>query len=320
MLLHNVQMALGGTEKPQDPAAVDRAARKLESAFATLLIHSMRSSGLGEDAMFPGAASQYRDVYDQQLAQIITEGRGLGLQDAIRRQLSVTANGAAAPAASATPSPTTLEALPLRLSPAQASAGTTPALAPHQLHAGRSAAVARIADNACADCTPEEFVTAIWPHAQKAAAELGVPAKTLVAQAALETGWGRRTVRQPGGSEAHNLFGIKASGRWTGASATASTTEFASGTAHTETARFRSYGSPAESFADYVKLLKNNPRYADSLGTGNDGRRFAQALQRAGYATDPDYAAKLNAIAEGPTLRRALERVAVAADTSSKRA
>lgn len=334
MLLRNVQMPLATPEKSQDPAAIDRAARKLEGAFASLLIHSMRSSGLGEDAMFPGAASQYRDVYDQQLAHIITEGRGLGLQEAIRRQLSVMSDAVSSTDSSTgTPAsglpmidapavsmplktlPSTLEALPLHLR-LQSMTGET---APRSLHSQRNAAVNNIASNSGSERSPAEFVAAIMPHAQKAAAELGVPVKTLIAQAALETGWGRKMPRQSGGSEAHNLFGIKATGRWTGDSVTATTTEVVNGTARREVARFRAYDSAADSFNDYVRLLKTNPRYADSLNSGGDGKRFAQSLQRAGYATDPDYAAKLHAIAEGPTMRRAIERVAALADTSSPR-
>ncbi|WP_199742136.1 glucosaminidase domain-containing protein, partial [Vulcaniibacterium tengchongense] len=158
------------------------------------------------------------------------------------------------------------------------------------------------------DCSsPEAFARSIWPHARKAAAELGVDPRALVAQAALETGWGRRLPQDAEGG-GHNLFGIKAGASWSGGRAQARTHEYVDGARREEVASFRTYDSPAASFADYVRLLKTSPRYAQALGAG-DARRFAGALQRAGYATDPGYAAKIAAIAEGPTLQRALAGV-----------
>ncbi|WP_457320099.1 flagellar assembly peptidoglycan hydrolase FlgJ [Stenotrophomonas sp. P5_B8] len=156
--------------------------------------------------------------------------------------------------------------------------------------------------------TPEGFVASIWNHAQQAARELGVDAKALVAQAALETGWGRKLVQRNGGGSSHNLFGIKASG-WSGERATSGTHEYVDGVRRNETASFRAYTSVGDSFADYVKLLKNSPRYQNALQAGGDVRGFAQGLQKAGYATDPSYAAKIAAIAGGPTIERAIAAV-----------
>jgi len=156
--------------------------------------------------------------------------------------------------------------------------------------------------------TPEGFVASIWGHAQQAARELGVDAKALVAQAALETGWGRKLIQRNGGGSSHNLFGIKSTG-WSGERATTGTHEYVDGVRRNETASFRAYGSVGESFADYVKLLKNSPRYQNALQAGSDVRSFAQGLQKAGYATDPAYAAKIAAIAGGPTIERAVAAV-----------
>jgi flagellar protein FlgJ len=160
--------------------------------------------------------------------------------------------------------------------------------------------------------TPEAFVAEVWPHAQAAAAELGVDPRMLVAQAALETGWGRSTMRGADGAASHNVFGVKATGGWQGAAVSQATLEFRDGVMQRERAAFRAYGSVGESFADYVRLVKDNPRYSDALAAGTDGGRFADALARAGYATDPQYAAKLKAIADGPTLRRALAQLPLA--------
>jgi len=143
--------------------------------------------------------------------------------------------------------------------------------------------------------TPEEreqFISRLMPHATEAARELGVDPRNLIAQAALETGWGRS---QPGDS--NNLFGIKAGPGWNGASVQANTEEFAGGESQRVDADFRAYGSPRESVQDYVRLIRDNPRYAGALNTGSDTQAFAVALQRGGYATDPDYARKLVAVA-----------------------
>ncbi|ODU41923.1 MAG: flagellar rod assembly protein/muramidase FlgJ [Lysobacteraceae bacterium SCN 69-123] len=173
---------------------------------------------------------------------------------------------------------------------------------------GVDVATANAAADQLGKHTPEGFVASIWPHAEKAARELGVDPRALVAQAALETGWGRRHIKRDNGSSSHNLLGIKASG-WKGESASAATHEYVDGQRQSQTARFRAYGSPAESFGDYVRMLKNSPRYQAALQAGSDVRGFAQGLQRAGYATDPGYAAKIAAIAAGPTIDRAVAAI-----------
>ena len=148
--------------------------------------------------------------------------------------------------------------------------------------------------------TPEQqrkFIEEMLPHATAAARELGVDPRAIIAQAALETGWGTSQPADAGGAS-HNLFGIKAGASWKGASVSSATTEYADGIARAEPAQFRAYGSVAENVADYVHVLRDNPRYAAALGTGGDVRAFADALQRGGYATDPEYANKLVALVQ----------------------
>jgi flagellar protein FlgJ len=142
----------------------------------------------------------------------------------------------------------------------------------------------------------QRFIDQVMPHAQAAARELGVDPRAVIAQAALETGWGTAQPADAGGAS-HNLFGIKAGASWHGASVVSDTTEYSGGQRGSENARFRSYEDVAESVADYVRVLKDNPRYAAALNTGSDVRAFATALQKGGYATDPDYAEKLVAVA-----------------------
>jgi flagellar protein FlgJ len=164
---------------------------------------------------------------------------------------------------------------------------------------GLGAAAGTPDDKAAGGVTPAQqrkFVDEMLPHATAAARELGVDARAIVAQAALETGWGTSQPADAGGGS-HNFFGIKAGASWQGASVASDTTEFVAGQAGTERARFRAYGSLAENVADYVRVLRE-PRYSEALGTGADVRAFANALQRGGYATDPEYANKLVATFE----------------------
>jgi flagellar protein FlgJ len=138
-----------------------------------------------------------------------------------------------------------------------------------------------------------DFVRKVWPHALLAERSTGVPAAFIVGQAALETGWGRHEIRNADGSASFNLFGIKATGGWKGASAAASTTEFVGGQATRRVERFRAYGSYAEAFQDWATLMARSPRYAGVIQSGGSVEAFAAGMQRAGYATDPAYGAKL---------------------------
>lgn len=143
----------------------------------------------------------------------------------------------------------------------------------------------------------QAFLESIAPWARQAAAQLGVAPELVQAHAALESGWGQRPLRAPGGASSHNLFGIKAGPRWDGATGDSTTTEYVNGAALTTRERFRAYPDAASAFQDYARVLLDNPRYRGALNTGNDAQAFAQGLARGGYATDPDYASKLARIA-----------------------
>jgi len=140
--------------------------------------------------------------------------------------------------------------------------------------------------------TQQGFIERMQPHAERASRKTGVPADFIMGQAALESGWGKREIRNADGSSSHNLFGIKAGGDWKGKVAEVTTTEYHDGVAGKQVARFRAYDSYADSFQDYARLLSENPRYAGAMGQSN-AVDFAQSLQQAGYATDPRYADKL---------------------------
>lgn len=328
-------LPLDAAATPSQPR-IREAARELETQFAHMLVKSMRSTTSGDP--LGGDNSTYRDMYDQQLAREITKGKGLGLASQIERQLQRSTGEAVDEVPLDTRLPGTIgaPALPLAQPPAGMTLGLRPAgelsnpggSAMPTAAPGGTLSLASTRSGVSLQAlpmpampappsdtgfdtgitldasSPEAFVQSIWPHAQKAAAELGVPAKALVAQAALETGWGRRLAGEKG-VNSNNLFGIKAGSRWSGESVRTGTHEYVNGVRQTEQARFRAYGSPAESFADYTRLIGND-RYAAARGTGEDVHRFATALQRAGYATDPRYAAKLTAIANGPTITNAI--------------
>ena len=323
------------------PDRVRTAARELESQFARMMIKSMRATS-GGNAMF-GGDTTYRDMYDQKLADQLTKGRGLGLAPVIERQLNRTLNpdGATGNAASLPLPGRGTAGMPLGAQPVAtamalpATGMAMPARNPMLMHRGLmqdlpleapGLQLARTDSGTSLQATapvaapslpepvaprparldassPEAFVKSIWPAAQETAKELGVSARALVAQAALETGWGRKLV---GGSDSHNLFGIKATGGWQGDKVRSGTHEFYAGKRVDIRDDFRAYDSVQQSFDDYAQLMRSS-RYAGALAAGDDPARFARALQKAGYATDPSYAAKITSIANGPTLRRALE-------------
>ena len=145
------------------------------------------------------------------------------------------------------------------------------------------------------DAQAEWFGNSLWPHAVNASRQTGIPPQFILGQAALETGWGRSEPRTTDGLPSYNLFGIKAGSSWQGPVAEATTTEYVNGRTVRRTERFRAYGSYAESFDDYARLLTSQPRYANVLGS-RDAASFARGLQSAGYATDPAYADKLSRV------------------------
>ncbi|WP_213876064.1 flagellar assembly peptidoglycan hydrolase FlgJ [Pseudomonas sp. dw_358] len=163
-----------------------------------------------------------------------------------------------------------------------------------------TATVAQIpyAPSKTAFASHDEFVATMMPMAKEAAARIGVDPKILVAQAALETGWGKSVMRSNAGGSSHNLFGIKASSSWQGDQAKAITSEFRNGQMVKETANFRSYDSYADSFHDLVSTLQNNDRYQDVVKAADNPEQFVKELQKAGYATDPNYASKISSIAK----------------------
>lgn len=148
-----------------------------------------------------------------------------------------------------------------------------------------------------------DFVRGILPAARQAARQLGLEPLALVAQAALETGWGQRMFKAADGKQSNNLFGIKAQGGWQGDVAVVDTLEYRQGVAHQEKARFRVYADPAQSLQDYVDFIRQQPRYQDAVAVSHNTEHYFQQLQAAGYATDPNYARKILQVLNGSLLK-----------------
>jgi len=289
--------ALRRDARAQDPAALRETARQFESVFTRMLLQSMRQASQGDSLFDSQQSGFYRDMFDDQLSIEMSRGKGLGLAEMMVEQLLRA--GAGVPAAGAASGAAT----------AATSAGA-PSVSPETAGAaqGVGAASTRGTSGAgpvtapAAGTTPaqrEQFVRDMLPLAEAASRQLGVAPRTLIAHAALETGWGRSMPRGVDGQASFNLFGVKAGGSWQGPAVSSQTTEYEGGVAGTRLEPFRAYASPAASVGDYVQLLKGSARYAAALGTGDDTAAFATALQKGGYATDPDYARKLNSVVSG---------------------
>lgn len=270
--------------REKSPEANKAVAKQFEAMFMQIVMKSMRDS-VPDDAVFGSESTKfYQSLADQQLVMVMAQKGGLGLAEVIERQLNGTA----------TPRPPTYD---LKGPPQSGGSASTEA---SQVSASSAPRL-----GAPYSSSAQEFVSRAWPQASEAAASLGVPPHFLVAQAALETGWGKSIIRNADGSSSYNLFNIKAGAGWKGAVAEARTTEYENGQPVSKVERFRSYGSYAEAFEDYARLIGTAPRYASVRGQ-QEGAGFARALQQSGYATDPAYADKLTRIINGDTLRAGL--------------
>lgn len=246
----------------RDPkASIKEAAKQFESLFMQEVMKSMRASTLSTGMMDNQATQLGTEMLDQQFAGKLTGLPG-GLSEAIQKQLA-RQMGLADPAA------TRQAVQPL---PSLAKRGVQPHV--------------------------QNFIQSQEGAARAAEQASGIPAQFMLAQAAHETGWGRHAITNKDGTPSHNIFGIKATSGWTGKTVNVQTTEYVNGRAHRVTAKFRAYDSYADAYKDYARLIGSNERYANVVAQARSGdaASFAQGLQKAGYATDPQYAAKLTRV------------------------
>jgi flagellar protein FlgJ len=250
----------------QDPrAAVKEAARQFEAVFMQELLKSLRATTIQSGFIDNAASDMGTELLDQQYATRLAGLPG-GLADMIARQLERHLGLGNAPSVPPAPGPVAGRPLPAPLAPPRAPG-------------------------------PQgEFLREHWHAAQIAARETGLPEHFILAQAAHESGWGRREIKNADGSSSYNVFGIKATGGWQGKVAEVTTTEYVNGQPRKMVQKFRAYDSLQEAYRDYARLIKNNQRYARVIEQGHTAQGFAQGLQDAGYATDPAYADKLTRV------------------------
>jgi flagellar protein FlgJ len=257
-----------------DPAALREVAGQFEALFIQSMLKNMRDASLADPVFGDSEQHEmYQGMLDQQLSVEMASGRGIGLAEMLVRQMGG-------------------EVASLPSSPGEFRL-------PASLPAGSSASLPGWS-------SPADFAKDVWPHAERAALRLNVAPEAILAQAALETGWGRHVMPRSDGASSLNLFGIKAGSGWQGGSVAKATVEYAEGVARHEVARFRAYPDVAATFDDYAQLLGEHPRYAAARNHGSDASAFAQALQEAGYATDPSYAEKIEGVLKGDTMQEAL--------------
>lgn len=294
-------------------------AKQFESIFTQMMLKSMRdaSAAMGDDIMGSQAGNAYRDMFDHQLSLTLSQGKGIGIADMLMRQLGGSASKADASGdlfAGVTGDASTAAVVS---SPSDQESGLMDSLERMLGRAGRAVGEgANAVAGAVGKLTvssPEEFVQKLAPHAIEAAKKLGVSVRALLAQAALETGWGKHMPQQ-GSTTSFNMFGIKAGSSWDGKRVNVPTLEYEGGVAVRKKDSFRAYDSPSDSFKDYADMVSNSPRYAAAVGRGDDVAGFAHALVKGGYATDPSYAKKLTDIANGPVMKQALAAIERLAD------
>lgn len=293
----------------ESPEAIREVARQFEALFVQMMMKSMRDAVPRDDGLIDNRQVQFFEgLYDQQISLSISQERGIGLADVIYRQLGGKDD---------------LEAIQDETTPVQNGEGMrlpegrVPSIHVQKVLAAMEA-LSRVADVSTSPASvaeaavashespwdvgsPEAYVRSVWPHAERAASKLGVDPEVLVAQSALETGWGRHIMRHPDGRSSHNLFGIKADRHWQGERVIVSSLEYVEGVAERQYAAFRAYPDPGQSFDDYVDFITRNPRYRDALANAGSAEGYLRGIQRAGYATDPAYANKiLSILQQGP--------------------
>lgn len=320
---------LKGQARKESPEALKEVAKQFESIFLNNVLKSMREAKLADGAMDNDQSKFYNDMYDQQLAVHLSGSPGVGLADLIVKQLShdkpknekqdtedsLNRSGGLSRSGSEQAHAINRQNSPFVKGGA---GGITEGQAKVTAYAQDRSPLDQMAefpfdsamlpmrglkdDHTQPIQSAEEFVKRLHPLAVQAARELGVEPKVILAQAALESGWGRSTIKNGNGDNTFNLFNIKADKAWQGKQAQVATLEFDQGVAKKVNAGFRSYDSFQESFRDYVDFIKTNPRYGDALKKAGNAEQYMHELQRAGYATDPKYADKVMSIYQGNTM------------------
>ena len=292
--------ALRQAAQSGDSKALDEAAKQFEAIFVQMMLKSMRKAqDVMSDKDSPFSSEQvkfYRDMHDTQIATDLATNGSIGLAEIIVRQLGKTGDGYMP--ADALRNDGNLSSIN-RNTIVSTQKAQDNVLGNQAIKTFQSFKTAAFAD-------AQSFIEQLYPAAQQAAEQLGIDPKALLAQAAIETGWGKHMIHNTSGQNSHNLFGIKADRRWQGDRAIVNTIEFEQGVAATKKAPFRMYDSFADSMQDYVGFVKQNPRYEEAIKHSQSPESYFSELQKAGYATDPDYAKKVLSVLEGEQLKQYL--------------
>ncbi|MDB5933865.1 MAG: flgJ [Massilia sp.] len=271
--------------KAGSPEALKTAATQFEAMFINMMMKSMRDATPQDGMLDNQQTKMFTSMLDQQMSQNLAK-RGVGLADVLIRQLSAQATNTQALAIGGDQNVPTSTSMPAPMAADELLRTPGALLAPSAAPSSSKVQAPHV----------RSFQDKLSAHAEEASRATGIPAKFMLGQAALESGWGKREIKNADGSASHNLFGIKAGPGWKGKVATAVTTEYVGGVPQTKVEKFRAYDSYADGFKDYAKLISNNPRYEKVMASAGDATSFARGLQKAGYATDPLYAAKLSRI------------------------
>jgi flagellar protein FlgJ len=288
-------------KKPNE--AIPQVAKQFEAIFLQSMLKSMRASThfLESNNPFAGKSEQtFKDMLDTQYSTLISEGKGLGLAQLLTQQLSKSGEGVQPPVIN-TPVDSAGSDVSESIIPSIQSSFSAPLTSELPKISMKSSEEPQVLSSI------DEFVQSIWPYARQAASVLGLDPKILVAQAALETGWGKFVSKDASGESSYNLFNIKSTDK-AEPKVDVKTTEYIANTPIHTTASFKKYPSVLHSFNDYIALLQGNSRYETALANTQDPTRFVTEMHRAGYATDPKYASKILAIYHGDELNQSLER------------
>ncbi|MCF6204689.1 MAG: flagellar assembly peptidoglycan hydrolase FlgJ [Methylococcaceae bacterium] len=276
--------------------AIKEVAKQFESVFVGMMLKSMRQASLAEGILDSSQSDFYRDMYDQQLSVNLSAEGGMGLADLIESQLSPDQSAAV------------LKDQGIGDYARKSLMRNSAPIIDKSILDGEAASsnskINKISDSTFDSA--ENFISQLRPYAEQAAKKLGVDAKVLLSQAALETGWGKSVINTSDGKSSYNLFNIKADKSWSGQQTQIATLEFKDGIGKKEVAGFRAYASYQESFDDYVNFIKNNPRYKKALDVAEMPEQYMKELQQAGYATDPEYASKVMKIVQGKQITNAM--------------
>lgn len=302
--------------KQNSPEALRAVAEQFEALFIQQMLKGMRDANLGEGLLDSNAGDMYQDMFDKQISLNMSQGQGIGIADMLVRKLSHTIEKISKinqssdkkaqipnvvppnPAIESTNKPSNNKTDTVAMVSNKIRLPVESPLIPRQTFENISTPL-NITN-------PETFVKKLWPLAVKAGNDLGVDPKVILAQAALETGWGRAIKQTSSGTSSHNLFNIKAGSKWDGNTIRTNADEIINNQVVKEVSHFRVYESYADSFTDYVDLLKNNSRYYKVLKQADDSFAYVNGLQDAGYATDPKYADKIMQIVDSKKIENSL--------------